>query len=174
MSRRAIRKKEQQRRRNQIPRATVVLAAWVEPGPSILADTARRAFESLKAGRFAATRHQPTGPDQRCYANVERQIELLGGKEVTGWLVTVNNSSRLAAGRNKYARFSLEAHSVWEKDGELIEVTGGGHCKFITDDSVEHMTNGNLFFCDNDICVKRLVNRPMPKRITSRYLMVTL
>lgn len=174
MSKREHRKREKRRRSGGLTPTGIILARWVVPGPAISSENAHKAFDSLRNSRFTRTAYRPTGPDQRCYVNVRDQIERSGGESVAGWLVTVNTAPQLDVGRNKYAKFSLEAHCVWRKDDRLIEVTEGGHCQFIIDESVESMTNGNLFFCDDLTCAQRMVQKPMPGGMEGRHIVLTV
>jgi len=172
MSKREKRKREKRRRSSAPTRTRVILATWSEGGPPILEVSARRAYEHLRSRRFATTAYHPCGPDRRCYVNVEQQIERYGGEAVTGWAVLANNAPRLNAGKNKYAKYSLEAHAVWRVDDALVEVTDGGHVPFIPDADVEFLTNGSLFFCDNETCAARILAGSIPGCATPCHLIV--
>lgn len=114
------------------------------------------------------------GPDQMCYQNVKAHILREGdGRPVYGWsLLEALPTAIMVAGKNKFAKYSLEAHCVCELEGRLVDVTGGGHCKFIRDDDVQPYTNGNLFFCDNDECMEKQLAKCLAACPTDKCLVV--
>ena len=57
---------------------------------------------------------RPHARINRCHANVQRQVQWYGGEKIEGYYLALSKSS---------ARWTAIKHSVWSREGELIDVT---------------------------------------------------
>lgn len=57
---------------------------------------------------------RPHARINRCHANVQRQVQWYGGEKIEGYYLAFSKSS------NKWTAIK---HSVWNRDGEIIDVT---------------------------------------------------
>ncbi len=87
-------------------------------------------------------------PLLHCYIATTEAVERFGGSIRYGWLLCPNPHG-VATGKNRYARWLLTAHAVWEKDGILYEtIPDNLNFKFILDPECKHLSQHECTFID--------------------------